>query len=149
MIDCLDLLHGDTETVAALLGVTRRTVQLYKAGRLKLPEGYCKLLAVLRGGDLGQVLGDAWAGFSFGLDGRLFVPGWANGMRPEQIRAMFFVFQEAAALRSDVRRLRAGHRAADLHVLRDLVALQVSNDCNGRDDAKGEVLGSSHLFSVS
>jgi hypothetical protein len=115
MFSNADLLHGESSTLAAFLGTTRRTINRYKAGTLPLPEPARRLLRLRLTGDLSALLGDAWAGFSVGRDGLLYVPGWSNGMRPEQIVAMFFTNQEAAALRQDVRRLRA-----DLWALRQV-----------------------------
>lgn len=106
MPEDLELLHGSAEHLADLLGCSVRQARRYRAGTLPLPEPSRRLLKLLRNGDLSSLLGSAWAGFSFSRDGLLFVPGWANGMRPEQIRAMFYGYQEAAALKADLKRLR-------------------------------------------
>lgn len=99
-----DLLHGSAQSIADYLGVDVRQARRYKAGHA-LPGPARKLLQ-LRCGDLAALLGQEWAGFSINWRGELFVPGWSNGMRPEQVKAMFFVFQEAAALRAEVKRLQ-------------------------------------------
>jgi hypothetical protein len=106
VVSDFDLLHGDAASVAAFLGVSTRTVKRYKAGTVPLPECCRKLLRLRFHGDLSALLGPDWEGFYVGRKGELYVPGWSNGMRPEQIRAMFFTQQEAAALRADVRKLR-------------------------------------------
>lgn len=137
-----DLLHGDPATWAAFLGVSVRQVNNYKIGKTALPECARKLLRLRRTGDLAALLGKAWEGFSFGPDGLLYVPGWANGMQPAHIRAMFFTNQEAAALRVERARWLGESRAAQ--TLGDLIALQVSNDSNGPDDTHGDVLRPRH-----
>jgi hypothetical protein len=101
-----DLLHGEARYLADLLGCSVRSIKRYKANPASMREPERRLLRLRRRGDLSALLGSAWEGFSFSADGLLFVPGWSNGMRPEQVRAMFFTIQEAAALRSDVRALR-------------------------------------------
>lgn len=106
LFDDSDLLHGEAKYLAEYLGVSARTIQLYKSGKAKLPEPSRRLLRLRLTGDLAALLGSAWDGFYIGRDGLLYVPGWQNGMRPKQIEAMFFTFQEAAALRNDVKALR-------------------------------------------
>lgn len=102
-----DLLHGDPSEVAAFLGVTLRTLRRYKANPETMPEAAKRLLRLRLEGDLRAIGGDAWEGFYLGRDGKLFVPGWSNGLPPSHIRAMFFTNQEAAALRVQVRDLQA------------------------------------------
>lgn len=101
----LDLLHGDAKTIAAFLGCTVRMVQLYKKGR-PLPTHFRKLLA-LRFGDLSALMGKDWEGFYFGRDGKMYLPTYRNGFDPHQIRALFFNVQEVAALRNEVKALKA------------------------------------------
>lgn len=104
MSDDLDLLHGEPKQLAAFLGVSVRQINNYKTGKSPLPDQARRLLQ-LRGGDLSALLGSDWEGFRF-HNGKLFIPGWSNGWEPGQIKGMFFTFQEAAALRQDVRDLR-------------------------------------------
>ncbi len=139
-----ELLHGDPVQVAAFLDITPRQLNNYRTGKTPLPGITRRLLQLRMDGDLAALMGDRWEGFRIGRDGLLYVPGWANGMRPEQIRAMFFVNQEAAALRSDVRALRLGNDARHLQRLRELVRIQPSNDRNAADDAQGDVLRPIH-----
>lgn len=122
LFDDLDLLHGEAKHLADFLGVSTRTIQLYKSGKARLPEPSRRLLRLRREGDLSALLGSAWDGFGFGRDGLLYVPGWRNGMRPEQIRAMFFTNQAAAALRNDVKALQT-----EVWALRKVLAVTIRN----------------------
>jgi len=105
-MDDLELLHGDAQQLADFLGVTVRMIKNYKSAKNPLPTAFRKLLK-LRLGDLSGLAGDAWEGFSFGRDNKLYLPLWNNGFDPDQIRGLFFSQQEAAALRQDVRRLES------------------------------------------
>lgn len=117
------LLWGSPKILAELLGVTVRTVQLYKSGKVTMPEPARRLLRLRVAGDLSALLGSGWEGFCFDRHGLLFVPGWSNGMKPERIRSMFFVFQEAAALRADLKALKN-----ELWAMRKLQALKSPED---------------------
>lgn len=133
-----DLLHGSAQSIADYLGIDVRQARRYKAGH-PLPGPALKLLQ-LRAGDLAGLLGQAWEGFSFNRAGELFMPGWANGFSPEKIKAMFFVLQEAAALRADVKQLRGEIWAMQqvrrsLKRAQDPVSKQAQPDRAGRDQA--------------
>jgi len=100
------LTHGDPATVAAFLGVSRRTVDRYRRDPARIPPPVEKLLRLRLEGDLRALGGDAWAGFYFGRDGLLYVPGWRRGWTPHELMALFFERQELAALRVEVKRHR-------------------------------------------
>jgi hypothetical protein len=102
-----ELLHGSAEFIADLLGCSVRTARRYKNGSTELPEPCRRLLRLRRCGDLSALLGSAWDGFGFDAGGLLYVPGWRNGWPPERIKAMFFTFQEASALRAQVKALKS------------------------------------------
>lgn len=115
----LDLLHGEAKHLAAFLGCTVRTVQLYKSGKLQMPEPTRKLLRMRFDGDLSVLGGSGWSGFYLQRGG-LFLPMWERSLSPDQVRGLFFVQQEAAALRQEVKRLRG-----ELWALRKVQALKL------------------------
>lgn len=86
--DC-ELLFGAAADLAAYLGVTVKTVQRWKAGRVPLPEPCRRLLALRFEGDATALLGAEWEGFYF-QKGELFIPGWRYGFNPHQVKGMFF-----------------------------------------------------------
>lgn len=94
--DDADLLCESAEVIAECLGVSIKTAYRYKAGA-ELPEPARRLLKV-RLGDLAGLMGDQWQGFTFGRDGKLYLPGWRGGFDPHQIRAMFFHCHEVRHL---------------------------------------------------
>jgi len=148
-----DLLHGDPSEVAAFLGVNERTLRRYKAKPDSMPEAAKRLLRLRLEGDLRAIGGNAWEGFYMGRDGKLFAPMWNRGLSADVVRGMFFVQQEVAALRVQVRELRAcldvgglglWNDAAALQCLGQLTALKVSNDCHRPDDAHDNILRPIH-----
>jgi hypothetical protein len=104
-MDDQDLLQGDAKLIAKFLGVSLRAVQHYRLGDRPLPATVRKLLQI-RLGDLSALAGDQWQGFSFGRDEKLYLPTYRNGFDPDQIRSMFFVLQEAAALRNELKAVK-------------------------------------------
>lgn len=149
MLYDFDLLQGDPLAVAEYLGISARTLRRYKADPDKMPEGVRKLLRMRAEGDLRALGGDGWSGFYLTRHG-LFCPLWERELAPETVKGMFFVQQEAAALRAEVKRLRAegarlaGRDARRPEPLRDLVALQVANDSQHGNDSKQDLFALVH-----
>ena len=123
-----DLLFGDPSEVANCLGVTERTLRRYKAKPEAMPEAVKRLLRLRLEGDLCAIGGDAWEGFYLGRDGKLFCPMWQRGMSPAAVRSMFFVQQEAAALRLEVKKLHT-----------ELWALRRVREVSGGQIVRGKV----------
>ncbi len=145
-----DLLFGDPSVVAAFLGVTERTLRRYKAKPEAMPEAIKRLLRLRLEGDLRAIGGNAWEGFYLGRDGKLYAPLWERGLSAKAVLSMFFVQQEAAALRVEVKKLKTelwalrrvrevsggqivwrGVRQAAPKLLRDGVALQIGHHRKG------------------
>lgn len=101
--DQADLLFGDAALIAEYLGVSVKTVQRWKAGK-PMPAAAFKLMQ-LRYGDLSGLLGKDWEGYTFGTDGKLYVPGWRGGFDPYQIHAMFFNVQQVRYLQAQIEAL--------------------------------------------
>ncbi|MDO9011346.1 MAG: hypothetical protein Q7U78_06000 [Gallionella sp.] len=101
--DDTDLLCGDAAPLAEFLGVTLKTVYRWREGA-PLPAP-CRRLLQIRHGDLSGLLGDGWDGYTFGRDGKLYLPGWRGGFDPDQIRAMFFKVQQVRSLHDKIREL--------------------------------------------
>lgn len=112
MLHVEDLLHGDPQGVADYLGISRRTLRRYKARPESMPEGVQRLLRMRAEGDLRALGGEAWSGFYLQPAG-LFCPMWERNITPEAIKGWFFELQELAALRSEVRMLRAALHARE------------------------------------
>lgn len=90
-----------------------------------------RLMRLRLDGDLSALGGKHWEHFSFGQDGKFYMPGWKCGWEPGELRGLFFRVkaakyweQEARRLEREVKRLRAETWAAGR--VRGLVRLSSS-----------------------
>lgn len=109
-----DLLFGDAAPIADYLGVSIATVKRWQAGA-PMPAPAFKLLQ-LRYGDLSGIIGKQWAGFTFGTDEKLYLPGWRGGFEPHAIRGMFFQVQQVKALEAQIRDLKRREAALEADI---------------------------------
>lgn len=84
--DLAALLHG-IPSPEKLLGVDRVTLQRWRKGESRIPLSAVRLLQLLRG-ELPKWFGE-WQEWRFSPAGDLFPPGWGEGIRREDILALW------------------------------------------------------------
>lgn len=109
-----DLLFGDPAPIAEFLGVTIATVKRWQAGA-PMPTAAFKLMQ-LKYGDLSGLIGKQWEGFSFGTDGKLYLPCWRGGFSAADIRGMFFQVQQVKTLEAQIRDLKRRNDALEADI---------------------------------
>jgi hypothetical protein len=86
-----ELVHGvSAEVLAEYFDVDPRTVRRWKSGEVEIPGAVARLTRMRYTDDAAALLGKEWAGYRFGSDGKLYVPGWRGGFDPHAIKALFF-----------------------------------------------------------
>lgn len=105
-LEFCDLVAGiSPQYLCDYLDVNLRTLVRWKSGLVPVPIAIAILLQLKLSGDVSAIFGDAWHGFRFGMDGKLYIPFFHRGHTPLQICAMFFELQELHQLRVEVKRL--------------------------------------------
>jgi hypothetical protein len=106
--DFRDLVAGmDPAWLCDYLQIHSRTLKRWKSGAAAVPHSAVLALRLKLEGDVASFAGEAWKGFFFGRDGKLYIPFFHRGHEPAQICAMFFQVQELHHLRREVQRLGA------------------------------------------
>ena len=103
-----DLVAGLIEDyLADYLQVDLKTLRRWKRGTCKPPHAVTLLLRLKFEADLSALGGPDWEGFRMSPDGKFYPPFWARGFDAGQLKAMFFMVQDAWADKRDLERLRA------------------------------------------
>lgn len=85
------LIRGaSVDELAEYFDVAPRTVRRWKSGEGEIPGAVARLTRMRYTDDASALLGKEWAGYRFGSDGNLYVPGWRGGFDPHGIKSLFF-----------------------------------------------------------
>lgn len=99
-----DELDASVDLIQRITGASAQTVKRWKNGTSTPPESASRLLRFHILGDVSALLGDSWEGFHF-RDGVLFIAEWRRGLKPTEIRALFWQVQQVASLKREIHQL--------------------------------------------
>ena len=119
----LSLADYSPEEISRITGAAPRTIRHWIQKPENVPERVLRDLNLFIHGELSTIGGNDWQGHTLRA-GLLFIPGWRNGISPEQLKTMFFDCQQARALKNEARNLREelDRRNAELEQLEKKVA---------------------------
>lgn len=100
MVDLEDfktLSHGySSEKLRDLFKVNITTARRWKAGTIPAPHSVVLMLRLINWGEVSSIGGTDWEGFTINVkDHKLNIPFFKKGFSPEEIKAMFFLTQDA------------------------------------------------------
>ncbi len=100
-----DLVVGvNRDWLCQYLKIHKKTLERWISGSTDAPEAVRKLLRLKYEGDLASLGGEGWEGFYIGRkDHLLYIPLFRGGFEPGQIKAMFFLCQDAWADKRDLK----------------------------------------------
>lgn len=122
MLDLEDfgtLSHGySSDKLSTLFRVNITTARRWKAGTIPAPHAVVLMLRFINWGELSSIGGPDWDGFTINMrDHKLNIPFFKKGFSPEEIKAMFFLTQDAwhdkRELRLTLEKLAATQAALD------------------------------------
>lgn len=122
MIDLEDfntLSHGySSDKLSKLFHVNITTARRWKAKTVPAPHSVILMLRFINWGELSSIGGPSWEGFTINIrDHKLNIPFFRQGFSPEEIKAMFFLTQDAwqdkRELRLTLEKLSATQEALD------------------------------------
>lgn len=122
MLDLEDfhtLSHGySSDKLSELFKVNITTARRWKAGTIPAPHAVVLMLRFINWGEISSIGGADWEGFTINMrDHKLNIPFFKKGFSPEEIKAMFFLTQDAwqdkRELRLTAEKLTATQAALD------------------------------------